>query len=58
MACMEHACGDCHNRWFNNKEEIKCPECGSKDVSNWFDEANDDFSDIVELEVIDETETK
>ena len=38
MACMEHGCPECSHVWFNNKQETNCPECGSPDVSNWFDE--------------------
>ncbi len=47
MACMEHECGTCGNHWFNNREEKKCPECKSPNVSNHYDEADDHSDDWV-----------
>lgn len=41
-ACMEHECHECNHFWANNKKENKCPECGSSNVSNNFDEPMED----------------
>ena len=38
MACMEHACRECGHVWFDNSVLHTCPECGSNDCSNMFDE--------------------
>lgn len=37
-ACMEHECWDCGEVWFDNKRFGRCPKCGSRNVSAWFDE--------------------
>lgn len=43
MACMEHYCIDCEKIDFDNKFWEVCPNCGSTNVSNDFDESPDSF---------------
>ena len=38
MSCMEHECERCHKVWFDNKTGGDCPDCGSSEVYNIFDE--------------------
>lgn len=38
MACMDHFCGACHLQDADNTQWVRCPRCGSEDVSNHFDE--------------------
>lgn len=45
MACMQHDCADCGHRGFDNHSWKYCPMCGSKNVSNDFDEAPESFID-------------
>jgi len=45
MACMEHECGACGHTDMDNTTWKVCPKCGSRDVSNCWDEANDDHGD-------------
>ena len=37
-ACMDHKCFECGFTWGDNQKAIRCPECKSSRVSNWFDE--------------------
>ncbi len=38
MACLEHACNDCDEVWFDNEQGSACPKCESRSSSVWFDE--------------------
>jgi len=38
MACNEHSCDDCGFRDWDNLIWKECPQCGSKNVGNFFDE--------------------
>ena len=50
MACMEHQCDTCGEMWFDNKASGTCSKCGSYDVASFYDEANYDEPDRVEVE--------
>ena len=54
MACMEHHCGTCNHRDFDNRIWKRCPKCGSADVTNCFDELPESFYDEPEMD--DETQ--
>lgn len=43
MACMDHFCHDCHWGWEDNRRADYCPRCESPNVSNVFDEQDDDY---------------
>ena len=45
MACMEHNCGTCGEMWFNNNHGGACPKCGSHDISSFFDEAPEPYTE-------------
>ena len=51
MACMEHNCGTCGEMWFNNDHGRACPKCGSQDISSFFDEASEPYTEIEALNV-------
>lgn len=42
MACMDHSCLTCGKIWMDNKTAAACPRCGSREVTNDFDEVNDE----------------
>ncbi len=41
MACMEHVCHGCGHVWINNEVKQTCPQCGTFNVSHYFDEHPD-----------------
>jgi len=45
MACMEHACRECNEVWFDNQMGGVCPSCGATGCTNWFDEEPDCYHD-------------
>lgn len=37
----DHVCRDCNNEWVDNSKGGPCPDCGSRDVADFFDEVED-----------------
>ncbi len=42
MACVNHRCNSCGERWEDNFSGGECPKCGSNSVSSFFDEFEPD----------------
>jgi len=40
MACVAHDCHDCDYGWEDNRRGGSCPQCGSDNITNHFDEDN------------------
>lgn len=49
MACMTHWCESCKRLFMDNDKYNVCPYCKCNNVTNEYDEVNDDY-DVVDVD--------
>jgi predicted nucleic acid-binding Zn-ribbon protein len=55
-AAIDHQCRTCGAAWFSNRTDENCEMCGSDNIQDTFDEADDDWPCDVPDEADSDTE--